>query len=612
MRLRLTQLLTLVALTALTLSIAPSIACAADYHFWYAYAEDKVLPTTQPPAANYTENTTSPAGFGLTAAQGEYEGLQLAIHADGPMKAIWLSCSDLVRDDGAATITASNFEAKKVGYVYVRTPSYGYRTVGYQPDPLIPLTLANGNRLHYSKRSISAGKTQPFYLNFFVPNGTPQGLYRGNVTLTMSNASTGEAYTSTVPVKITVYPFSVASRTLRTSYGISFRWAMHFSTPYHGWLPPGSGDDRITERTSFKADQMNGWFDVLSKYRLSPATVQPAWSGPSSGTMTVRSNYLRDYLGTGAATTFGGARYGFSTVRIPENVIPSYMKNPFYPGGYRPRPEAIRYLRSMRAGLAANGYLGKAYVFTVDEPAGTKREFISAYARLVHTYAPGVKFMCTAPAPNFGYRMISGVDTYVQRLQFYYRDYAKWVWPIRKTGRQVWIYSHAGQFGAQAPNYAIDAPTTNTRAMGWFAYHTSAAGVLYFAVNAWRPNMGSSSARDPYADPLSFRGSYPMNGDGSLVYPGYYPAQGLYVQGAPPVTSLRMEALRNGLEDYEYLKRYEKRYGRAATLSKITPVISTRKATVKSSGVYTFPGYTKSSYAYRKTRAQLAAGIMAP
>jgi hypothetical protein len=148
--------------------------------------------------------------------------------------------------------------------------------------------------------------------------------------------------------------------------------------------------------------------------------------------------------------------------------------------------------------------------------------------------------------------------------------------------------------------------------MGWFSYHTASSGLLYYAVNAWRTTMGSATVRDPYRDPLSFRGTYRLNGDGSLVYPGYYPAQGLYVQGAPPVTSLRMEALRNGLEDYEYLKLYEKRYGRTATLARIAGVISTRKATVKSSGAYTFPAYTKSTYMYRKTRAQLAAGIAAP
>ncbi len=326
----------------------------------------------------------------------------------------------------------------------------------------------------------------------------------------------------------------------------------------------------------------------------------------------MRNAYLNDYLGTGTATTFEGMRYGFTSVRVPENVVPSYMRNPFYPGGYRPRPEAIRYLRSMRAGLAANGHLSKAYFYAVDEPSGSKRGFITAYARLVHTYAPGVKFMVTAPAPNFSYRPVAGVDTYVQRLHFYYRDFGRWVRPIRRSGRQVWIYSHAGAFIGQAPNYVIDAPYTNTRAMGWFAYHTDAAGLFYFSVNAWRPNNGSPAARDPYRDPLSFRGRYRMNGDGTLVYPGYYPAQGLWVQGAPPVASLRLEALRSGLEDYEYLRQYEKRYGRAATLAKIRPVISTRRATVRSSGAYTFPAYAKSGSVYRRMRSQLAAGISAP
>lgn len=96
------------------------------------------------------------------------------------------------------------------------------------------------------------------------------------------------------------------------------------------------------------------------------------------------------------------------------------------------------------------------------------------------------------------------------------------------------------------------------------------------------------------------------NGDGTLVYPGYYPSLGLTVPGAGPVSSLRMEALRDGLEDYEYLKILQARKGRSYALRFIPRVINLRRM------YHNFPTYTKSPYTMQQAREAVARVLETP
>jgi len=79
-------------------------------------------------------------------------------------------------------------------------------------------------------------------------------------------------------------------------------------------------------------------------------------------------------------------------------------------------------------------------------------------------------------------------------------------------------------------------------------------GILYWATNFW------NQTPDPWLDPVTFisgfecSGGYVLNGEGSLIYPGDHARR---YTGQPnvtgPVSSIRFELLREGIEDYEYL-----------------------------------------------------------
>ena len=72
-------------------------------------------------------------------------------------------------------------------------------------------------------------------------------------------------------------------------------------------------------------------------------------------------------------------------------------------------------------------------------------------------------------------------------------------------------------------------------------YGFQSDGLLYWHVNLWHPN-GVLDTHDPY---LSWKLPYiwGMSGDGCLTYP----------TPSGPVSSIRLENVRDGVEDYDYL-----------------------------------------------------------
>jgi hypothetical protein len=104
------------------------------------------------------------------------------------------------------------------------------------------------------------------------------------------------------------------------------------------------------------------------------------------------------------------------------------------------------------------------------------------------------------------------------------------------------------------PNYFIDAPALDPVMVPWITARYQMNGILYWALNFW------SETANPWLDAVTFHSGflcsdgYVLNGEGSLLYPGDYTRQ---YTGQPnvngPVSSIRFELLREGIEDYEYL-----------------------------------------------------------
>ncbi len=489
------------------------------------------------------------------------------------------------------------------------------------------MTLANGERLGWrpgqapdlTRRGANANTTQPFYVLYFIPEDTVPGSYTGTVRVTATGADGTAAPTLDIPITIDVYPFSVAQRTLKTSFAMNMQWAMYANSAAHAWLPmnanPGPSATRIAERTTYKADQMGGWLKYMSDHRISPQNMLPAWESGSdwapptdNGDMVARDAVLQDYLGTGAATTDSGRKMAFDSVKLPEYGAPSYVSDPFASSSNSSK--AAQYYRTMAAEIGSAN-LGKAYAYPIDEPSASKRTFVENYAAFVHANAPGVKFFVTIDPTPMNFTLLKNVDIYGQRLPFFYRDTTRGEKSL--AGKQVGSTARhvLPERDARATSSTSRSPP---RAHRDGSSTTPGRTVCCTCTSTHASAVRLEATADPYVDPLSYRtgsGSTQLyaNGDGSLVYPGYYPALGLYVEGSPPVGSLRMEGVRDGLEDYEYLKLVQSSLGKSAAdgyVAKIIGDLAPRKA-----GVLYFPPWQKGASTYDSVRNQMGSALAA-
>lgn len=103
------------------------------------------------------------------------------------------------------------------------------------------------------------------------------------------------------------------------------------------------------------------------------------------------------------------------------------------------------------------------------------------------------------------------------------------------------------------PTYQLDDALVNSRIVSWMQKDYGLSGNLYWETVFWtRYRNDEREKTDVYnGDPMHFPGD---NGDGYLLYPGdVYGIEG-------PVGSIRLESIRDGLEEYEMLAEMERAY----------------------------------------------------
>ena len=113
-------------------------------------------------------------------------------------------------------------------------------------------------------------------------------------------------------------------------------------------------------------------------------------------------------------------------------------------------------------------------------------------------------------------------------------------------GRDCWWYVCCGP-GKPFANLMIEWPALDHRVLLWQNWKCGVNGFLYWGLNVWRDNeVGEKRWPEEKWKPATWRNEKGQahNGDGQLLYPG---------PGRQPLSSIRLENLRDGIEDYEYL-----------------------------------------------------------
>jgi len=132
----------------------------------------------------------------------------------------------------------------------------------------------------------------------------------------------------------------------------------------------------------------------------------------------------------------------------------------------------------------------------------------------------------------------------------------------RAAGDTLWMYTCCSPKPPHA-NFFIDEPAIDHRILFWQARQAGATGFLYWAVCYWHGLPGAASGEPHFPDVpirmarLGTYDNFKDNGDGVLIWPG---------RDYQPVASIRLEVIRDGIEDYEYLALLSRLVERAKAL----------------------------------------------
>ncbi len=211
-----------------------------------------------------------------------------------------------------------------------------------------------------------------------------------------------------------------------------------------------------------------------------------------------------------------------------------------------------------RSHLAEKGWLDRAVTYPFDEPDVKDYAFVVEQLRRIKEAFPGLRRMVPM---NLGaaQEFVGWVDCWCPILNSHRRDFAA---ERRQAGDFYAWYICCAPESPYVANF-IDRPATDLRVWLWQTWQERVQGVLIWESVWWHsPEAYPDSLQNPYEDSMSWVSGYgtprgqkrPWNaGDGRFLYP---PEAATGKQPRPvldgPVDSIRWEALRDGIEDYEY------------------------------------------------------------
>ena len=452
----------------------------------------------------------------LSCVRNEYEGCMFGLRSDVDVKGVRLEVSELCSASGA-TIPSSYVKAFFVGSIpltrntpFTPTEELDRSAPCEVPDPL----------LDAEEVDLRAGVAQPCYYRVYVPPDAEPGEYRGFVRAAASDGTSAE-----MEVVVTVHPLTLPSR--RSLYVTNW-----FSLDS---IARACGAELWSEAFWRCFEE---WVAMMSEYRqnvfwVPVDSVKILERGEGFGfDFSIFDRYVEILLNHGAdlieiTHVAGFTKWGGSEIRLRSfRVVREDGSVAEEPG------EVVlpHLLRALEAHLREKGWLEKTVIHIADEPTEDGIEGWRRVSRFVHEHAPSLKRIDAVETTGFG----RDLEVWVPTLHHYDQwmdEYEK----ARKEGAELWFYTCLNPVG-RYPNRFLDYPLIKTRVLHWINYAYGLRGFLHWGFNWWW--------KDPFGEPNP---DLPP-GDTHISYPG---------KGGKPLPSLRLEAMRDGLEDYELLKLLE-------------------------------------------------------
>lgn len=431
----------------------------------------------------------------ISLAGNEYESSQLVIYAKKPLENVEIETKDLFGIIDGKEVKFGKNNIKCFVVGYVKTKRPGY-SVSYVGWWPDPLE-------EKSTFNIKGNTLQPIWIEVYAPKDFPAGEYSGDITLKSSNSQP-----KNIKLKIKVWNFSLPKEThLKTAFDF-----------YGGRLRKMYRQQEGETHEAYQArmyDLERRYYLDMIKHRIMPIGNFDLNDGP-----TLRE--LKLYLDNGLSSFAIGKYNGSSDNNWPKGAEELNALADIY--------------RAYERTLKASNLSDKAYIYTYDEPKYGDPH-VAAVTKMIHNAGPELKNMVcihTLDNPDKYPHWGDDIDIWCVRNVVFNEKISR---EYLNKGKEVWMYVSGPE--PPYPTLVIDYPSMAYRIIPWMCWKYRLTGYLYWCVNFWEDN--------PWENPMNTK--WEQNGNGFLYYPGK----------DGPVTSIRLEVIRDSLEDYEYLYLLDER-----------------------------------------------------
>ncbi len=435
----------------------------------------------------------------ISACGNEYEGFQLVILPfEKDLTNISVKVTDLINKQKNSRINSENIEINAVDYVETKIPTYEVEYVGWWPDPLVPMEKP------YFSDVKADHLLQPIWINVYVPANTPHGKYEGELTVSFSNAQDQK-----VKVMVTVRDFNISTTPHIKEF---FRLSTWSFAPFYG--------KEMTE------EKFREWSAFQLKHRIG----QPSQSFGKVRNADGSYDYSISDKNIAYSIEHGMNVFdlGFASVR---NLTVDGIE------------EALDQFIDYSNHLKEKGLFEYALVEPLNEvSADVTKPFYTKLKKAV----PEIKILQKGEGGDYHEPWSKGEKSTLEGvLDIWCPDYvppSSWDPAIKErheAGEQCWAYH-------DYVNCVIDRPAINLRKIHWRAWARNLDGLAYWSTTNWVLNTREDEPlEDKWPNSPWHSMSHSMgNGDGHFIYPG---------PDMKPLSSFRLENLRDAQEDYEYL-----------------------------------------------------------
>ncbi|HNR41878.1 MAG TPA: DUF4091 domain-containing protein [Bacteroidales bacterium] len=501
-------------------------------------------------------------------ARGEYATLQFVVRSSYSIKNLRVTVTRATNGTNSLPQAKTGF----VGYVRVGRTIWDYsrdRIVsasGYYPDPV----------LEEEAIDVQFGNARPIWISIPVPADAASGSYTGTVTITgtcnKKNFSVSRDYT------VNVYPVTVGTTSL---------WVTNWFAMDTARLRLLNSGRPVGQYSAEHFELIRKLASKMAEYRQNVAIISPlelsAFSFENGKWKTDFANFdkvVDIFISEGVIGRIEGGHIGGRAgdwnsqfvVMVPNNSdAPANRFDRLPITDQRARDFYQQFLTQLKDHLKEKGW-DKFYMQHIaDEP--TEQNFGSyiQIARFVKSIVPDIPLIEACHSKNLG----GILDIWVPQLDFMNADF-EFYDKQNKSGKEAWFYTCLSPKGEYA-NRFIELPLLKTRFIHWLNFKYNIPGYLHWGLNYWN--------RNPFEEQTSIQyegGNILPGGDSWIIYPG----------NGKILSSIRFDAMRDGIADYELLKMLEKKSPEKARY--LADII-----------IYSFDRYDNNIDEFRKNRRKL-------